>query len=375
MFCPKSFGLARVFASAFPCGLPSSFINHDHDLRSPLLRFGAASFGDGSGLRFAIFLHNSHLLLEQFFRLFSPLFTFIILFSDIFEFEEKWLILFRGFMQMPPRKRSRPQPELPSQRASPVDQSDADLDDALVDKIADKVLAKMTGIASSTLPSSSSSAATMSRGPGDHAMAGTPSNTGDQLLSSLMMGPLNTSEHSPPPPGGLVPISAPLGVYVPIAVKEKIWRNEYVEIFTLLPPSFLGDQQASAAVAGRGFLSKRNTTTSNFTIPHSDYVTALMTLASIRAERMPHDAVGLLNTSKQCEKFTNCSRATPGGNTISNSGSKLRTTHRVAGAPSTPNFTCRQLPSVFAPTAPRHAAVQPHALVLLGEGRPLTKKS
>ena len=204
-------------------------------------------------------------------------------------------------LQMPPKTRKRAR-KAPSISASP-ESPEPSLDDALVDRVADKLLSRLRG--SSTAPDSQTSRPFFTAS--DHAMAGTSSSTGDQVLSALLTGtsPPGESPNGFAPPGGFVPISAPLGVHVALQIKEKIWRNEFVDIASLLPPSLLADQQADAAVT-RTSAAKR---TLPSPISHADYITALLTLASIRAERMPQDAVGLLKhieTVRPTVPFSTC---------------------------------------------------------------------
>ena len=207
--------------------------------------------------------------------------------------------------------------------------------------------------ATSRTPEPNHDAAALALGDFAGAPAAATATAGDQLLASLLS--RNPGE-SIPPAGGMTPISAPLGVYVAMPFKEKIWRNEYVEISSLLPPPLRGDQRADAAVAH----SSKRAPGPN-TVPHAEYVT-------IHKTRSVSSSI-----SRLCGRFTGFFKAMPGDITTCSFASKWHTIRPVDGAPSTRSCTCRLQRSAFARIARRLGALRTRAVAMPNKPSPIIR--
>ena len=96
---------------------------------------------------------------------------------------------------------------------------------------------------------------------------------------------LGESPNAPPNPS-VYTLSSPLGIYVPLRLKERIWAGQFVDLALLLPGNVsLEDDEVDAKKA-------KDKKIMPLTMPQ--LVSAFHVLIAIRTERHPHDAPGML---------------------------------------------------------------------------------
>ncbi len=114
-----------------------------------------------------------------------------------------------------------------------------------------------------------------------------PANAADAAISSIL-GESRPGSHN------ATRISAPLGLHVPSKMKCKIWEGKFIDLRQLLPDNSVSSDDESTS-------KPKDATKSPLSI--HDFVEAFHIFISIRAERFPTDAPGMLKHLSTIQKM------------------------------------------------------------------------